>query len=189
MGPPIYIGGNQFFHLSLLFYQLSFNGATDLHRWKHIGETSSNWSYLASMGPPIYIGGNKKVPYILWMGWMASMGPPIYIGGNDLVPFQNTRIALLQWGHRFTSVETEKIRNPNGFGFRFNGATDLHRWKHYKTKDDIYYYYTLQWGHRFTSVETSRNNIRSNGYSRLQWGHRFTSVETAVLSTSTTIHT
>jgi len=41
MGPPIYIGGN---HLSFTFClggKGSFNGATDLHRWKPPQPTSS----------------------------------------------------------------------------------------------------------------------------------------------------
>jgi len=39
---------------------------------------------------------------------MASMGPPIYIGGNRHRGSANTVLARkLQWGHRFTSVETD----------------------------------------------------------------------------------
>ena len=35
------------------------------------------------------------------------MGPPIYIGGNTPSPVGGTiGGVLLQWGHRFTSVET-----------------------------------------------------------------------------------
>ncbi len=59
------------------------------------------------------------------------MGPPIYIGGNVYyVGALVAKTAGLQWGHRFTSVETIVL----GFAVErlvlcFNGATDLHRWK------------------------------------------------------------
>ena len=39
----------------------------------------------------------------------ASMGPPIYIGGNLVANLAtNLTILALQWGHRFTSVETRE---------------------------------------------------------------------------------
>mgnify|MGYP006870514969 CR=1 FL=1 len=108
------------------------------------------------------------------------MGPPIYIGGNryDAGHRRETRLRL-QWGHRFTSVETY--------------LQSIWRCRRYR----------LQWGHRFTSVETDRYPplgivqqfasmgppiyIGGNGGVEvlitwlerlLQWGHRFTSVET-----------
>jgi len=113
----------------------------------------------------------------------ASMGPPIYIGGNMSAFLPAYRVLIqLQWGHRFTSVETADVIVP----------VPLPK--------------TLQWGHRFTSVETNtllyRADIvqvasmgppiyiggnKSNPVygdfhnSRLQWGHRFTSAETRVL--------
>ncbi len=37
---------------------------------------------------------------------------------------------------------------------RFNGATDLHRWKLFYPDLVEARKYVLQWGHRFTSVET-----------------------------------
>jgi len=83
------------------------------------------------------------------------MGPPIYIGGNSGMRSRSPVSGLLQWGHRFTSVETRKEIDVNmvraiasmgppiyiGGNDRlldlidkqkpsFNGATDLHRWKH-----------------------------------------------------------
>ncbi len=58
------------------------------------------------------------------------MGPPIYIGGNVDCLDEETFSYELQWGHRFTSVETS---------IRLKGVDKI-------TK--------LQWGHRFTSVET-----------------------------------
>jgi len=110
---------------------------------------------------------------------VASMGPPIYIGGN---------------------THGEGGRRP--LQDRFNGATDLHRWKQNHRYRDRTGAVTLQWGHRFTSVETAKalnQLVESSKASmgppiyiggndllfftkgkptKLQWGHRFTSVET-----------
>ncbi len=131
MGPPIYIGGNK-------------RGCQ-----REIGY------HTASMGPPIYIGGNIDTEWH-WTGWIwASMGPPIYIGGN-MQPWRcSTPGEKLQWGHRFTSVETE---------YYPSGLKERQVW--------------LQWGHRFTSVETLTMAHEESPEKRLQWGHRFTSVET-----------
>jgi len=83
------------------------------------------------MGPPIYIGGNGCFVENQPGGNAASMGPPIYIGGNDENgQIIKTKQRQLQWGHRFTSVETHPTE---------------------KGLDDPQ---SLQWGHRFTSVET-----------------------------------
>ncbi len=61
------------------------------------------------------------------------MGPPIYIGGNGMrgVVVQGLQ-DMLQWGHRFISVETCGARRGGPVGRRFNGATDLYRWKLYQ---------------------------------------------------------
>ena len=64
----------------------------------------------------------------------------------------------LQWGHRFTSVETNFIEEEIKEGKK------------------------LQWGHRFTSVETVIKSISYCKIIWLQWGHRFTSVETILFS-------
>ena len=59
MGPPIYIGGNDLIDPLTWMASYGFNGATDLHRWKHeIPEINQVVDFYASMGPPIYIGGN-----------------------------------------------------------------------------------------------------------------------------------
>ncbi len=85
MGPPIYIGGNRPQPTTLHLSTAGFNGATDLHRWKHAVNVQA-------------------------------------------VPAQRA----LQWGHRFTSVETkEKEKDHETSSGGFNGATDLHRWKQY----------------------------------------------------------
>ena len=86
---------------------MRFNGATDLYRWKRGQDwTGGDGIGRASMGPPIYIGGNHPASSCDWDRPRASMGPPIYIGGNgehqELVPLPRVR---------------------------FNGATDLYRWK------------------------------------------------------------
>jgi len=83
-----------------------FNGATDFHRWKSwLAKLTERESVLASMGPPIFIGGNLDLNGI-------ARSPP-----------------MLQWGHRFSSVE---IVNGN-YGSMYG--------------------HSLQWGHRFSSVE------------------------------------
>jgi len=133
------------------------------------------------------------------------MGPPIYIGGNRYdVLHIGRKHSRLQWGHRFTSVETKcsgKTRSPI---VSFNGATDLHRWKRVLNRAGSPHIPALQWGHRFTSVETGTQSMVWKGKldasmgppiyiggntfiflyiclraNALQWGHRFTSVETA----------
>ena len=131
MGPPIYIGGNSQSHLPHVQFQGSFNGATDLHRWKH-----------------------------------------------RVIGFLQGLAMLLQWGHRFTSVETSRIPRTVQENRSFNGATDLHRWKPPFNVLMTAQGCPLQWGHRFTSVETVGIQILLMHIMMLQWGHRFTSVET-----------
>ncbi len=107
MGPPIYIGGNFFPQADRFDILKSFNGATDLHRWKHDD----------------FLSGINQI-------YKASMGPPIYIGGNTVeAEITGTEADKLQWGHRFTSVETRDLPTRREQRQRFNGATDLHRWK------------------------------------------------------------
>ncbi len=68
---------------------------------------------------------------------------------------------MLQWGHRFTSVETDDFLKIDVSYFKgFNGATDLHRWKPVEGIKPSIEIQLLQWGHRFTSVETGDNPIR-----------------------------
>ncbi len=107
MGPPIYIGGNALRGCPRSAAVESFNGATDLHRWKR--HTVARHQHRA----------------------------PRFNGATDLHRWkhQSCRFGFfhgigLQWGHRFTSVETkhgEVVFGETRAGF--NGATDLHRWK------------------------------------------------------------
>ncbi len=85
---------------------------------------------LASMGPPIYIGGNSE-PDEEWLRkHVASMGPPIYIGGNDLIVQQAVQSRFASMGPPIyiggNSTDTPTTTDDHT---RFNGATDLHRWK------------------------------------------------------------
>jgi len=83
------------------------------------------------MGPPIYIGGNYS--------YYRDPDPQrsCFNGATDLHRWKLLLVGrisqppeLLQWGHRFTSVETfTRLADP---------ALKA----------------SLQWGHRFTSVET-----------------------------------
>ncbi len=62
MGPPTYIGGNFDGRRRAQNHHGRFNGATDLHRWKHVLLHDPHVGVcLASMGPPTYIGGNCEV--------------------------------------------------------------------------------------------------------------------------------
>ena len=156
------------------------------------------------MGPPIYIGGN------VYYGWggeknaFASMGPPIYIGGN-LEPSLQFRIRCfrLQWGHRFTSVETSidilapepecpaSMGPPIYIGGNveglpsevillegFNGATDLHRWKPNRIHRESYKGKCFNGATDLHRWKQSRLLVLDVDEEGLQWGHRFTSVET-----------
>ena len=83
------------------------------------------------MGPPIYIGGNGSTNRTLMPKRPASMGPPIYIGGNPVADVDHA--APLIRFNGATDLHRWKLRpravGLMGYGFRFNGATDLHRWK------------------------------------------------------------
>ncbi len=108
MGPPIYIGGNKRKKRASASRNLGFNGATDLYRWKpKVGLKPIQKEELASMGPPIYIGGNIRC----FRCYRASA--ECFNGATDLYRWKHfrgkERLApeiLLQWGHRFISVET-----------------------------------------------------------------------------------
>jgi len=107
MGPPIYIGGNEVMPGATNARIVSFNGATDLHRWK------------LSAQPVL---GMDAVE-LQWGHRFTSV---------ETIPssvFSKDKKMPLQWGHRFTSVETSTpTKKPNPHR-GFNGATDLHRWK------------------------------------------------------------
>ena len=81
------------------------------------------------------------------------MGPPIFIGGNAAESAGRWRRQMLQWGHRFSSVEMTAMK------LQMIG-------------DDA-----LQWGHRFSSVEIWNAEWADARAQQLQWGHRFSSVE------------
>ncbi len=136
MGPPIYIGGNNSALVIYISQLQRFNGATDLHRWKrweltffHRNQNVLQWGHRFT-SVETYSQG-----YLRCFSGYASMGPPIYIGGNIECGEDFLNVFALQWGHRFTSVETPAIRAAReAGGTGFNGATDLHRWKHLPSK-------------------------------------------------------
>jgi len=154
-----------------------FNGATDFHRWKELF---------------VAIGSECCA---------ASMGPPIFIGGKMTMAQADTGRVSLQWGHRFSSVESAVCRTRTSSRKCFNGATDFHRWKVAWMEANYTQEQWLQWGHRFSSVESCnlpsaplRDQPASMGppifiggkgaraeqkriAKALQWGHRFSSVE------------
>jgi len=130
------------------------------------------------------------------------MGPPIFIGGNTDTDVDALRKQVLQWGHRFSSVEirvgeagvartTAASMGPPIFiggnatwhnakliaSICFNGATDFHRWKSSSSSCAPITIAVLQWGHRFSSVEMHAGGGSGDVPTPLQWGHRFSSVE------------
>ena len=129
------------------------------------------------MGPPIFIGGNQYRSRRCGALTAASMGPPIFIGGNAAESAGRWRRQMLQWGHRFSSVEMTCAWWTLRTRYRFNGATDFHRWKSDGAGREGHCHTRLQWGHRFSSVEMEASRPRSSPQSPLQWGHRFSSVE------------
>jgi len=62
------------------------------------------------------------------------MGPPIFIGGKRLSAHRRRQTCKqLQWGHRFSSVESLNRSQTRPRTGSFNGATDFHRWKVWRT--------------------------------------------------------
>ena len=133
MGPPIYIGGNGGVHprpikekqlqwghrfisvetpitaQPLLLLWSSFNGATDLYRWKHVQEEEITYLRKSFNGATDLYRWKLRARQALQAQMEASMGPPIYIGGNVNVRVGTCGIVRLQWGHRFISVETTYV--------------------------------------------------------------------------------
>ena len=62
------------------------------------------------MGPRFCKRGNGDPVWHRQLQLLASMGPRFCKRGNTGVPVKNSqRLALLQWGHAFVSVETAGI--------------------------------------------------------------------------------
>ncbi len=156
MGPPIYIGGNSAISSRLQLPPSRFNGATDLHRWK----------------PP-----RRDWP-------LRSCRR--FNGATDLHRWKRKKtydychtVFKLQWGHRFTSVETSRFSDESGtFSLASMGPPIYIGGNLPQRSTTAYYLPELQWGHRFTSVETIAPSSHQLWRDALQWGHRFTSVET-----------
>jgi len=132
------------------------------------------------MGPPIYIGGNKAT-------LSSTLSPsPGFNGATDLHRWKlghaldcTVKAFRLQWGHRFTSVETPRVRRLTRLLLEsFNGATDLHRWKRIGLVDGCGCHSGFNGAtdlHRWKPTGSMAFSPITNW---LQWGHRFTSVET-----------
>jgi len=113
MGPPIYIGGNHPAGYQILRVQICFNGATDLYRWKPSNVRTTRLA-----------------------GWCFNGATDLYRWKLNNAPDLAGLLDVLQWGHRFISVETR----PSLSEARDN-------WE-------------LQWGHRFISVETREKSLQ-----------------------------
>ena len=179
MGPPIFIGGK-----CGVGDQASAVLQASMGPPIFIGGKTSPWacrqsSRAASMGPPIFIGGKQTLCCARLAGPQASMGPPIFIGGKYVCERCGEAVfGVLQWGHRFSSVERPNIPKTNtartcasmgppifiggkrpaascarATSSLFNGATDFHRWKGLRSAKRCSMTIPLQWGHRFSSVE------------------------------------
>ena len=89
---------------------------------------------LASMGPPLFSDGDRAVPLVAVLLVAASMGPPLFSDGDLMsTELYSTWASVLQWGHRFSAMETPLI-----------------------IVAVILYGAWLQWGHRFSAMETCR---------------------------------
>ncbi len=131
MGPPIFIGGNRPSGREKRSSLWCFNGATDFHRWKYLGDFRRQfmrkWLQWGHRFSSVEMG---KVEVAHASLGEASMGPPIFIGGNTISRKSRSLLSVpLQWGHRFSSVEITLTLG--------SGANVI----------------SLQWGHRFSSVE------------------------------------
>ena len=88
----------------------------------------------------------------------------------------------LQWGHRFTSVETRRFPVPPAAMQNASMGPPIYIGGNMSAFLPAYrVLIQLQWGHRFTSVETADVIVPVPLPKTLQWGHRFTSVETNTL--------
>ena len=106
------------------------------------------------MGPRLFRRGNSELDPGIHCHYVASMGPRLFRRGNGISDNIIIFIAMLQWGHVFSDVETRNLLTE------MNGNA------------------ALQWGHVFSDVETLVFAfIYSNTYA-LQWGHVFSDVET-----------
>jgi len=132
MGPPIFIGGKYGGLLATLTAWCEASMGPPIFIGGKFETRITTWcAAISSMGPPIFIGGKALLRCThAFHARISSMGPPIFIGGKKtLRPLCTICRELLQWGHRFSSVESV----ARG---KFSNS---HR--------------RLQWGHRFSSVE------------------------------------
>jgi len=132
MGPPIFIGGNEWErNESLRNSKLqwgrrfssaemtcisdrsigrdsSFNGAADFHRRKCSAVVRAAMIRLASMGPPIFIGGNRAGLHFLLGGLkLLQWGRRFSSAEMPVNGVSSDPIGALQWGRRFSSAEIE----------------------------------------------------------------------------------
>ena len=131
MGPPIFIGGKDALRTQRRGRQTLFNGATDFHRWK------GGVAYTITPQPRLF---NGATDFHRWKGSTAAFAASnsrFFNGATDFHRWKEesdtltSKIAkLLQWGHRFSSVESGDVPAISGpCAEFFNGATDFHRWK------------------------------------------------------------
>ena len=84
----------------------------------------------------------------------ASMGPRLFGRGNQYIMGSAKACAVLQWGHAFSDVETDRSRRARRRRRSFNGATPFRTWKLVSPCDGLLGQRKLQWGHAFSDVET-----------------------------------
>ncbi len=181
MGPPIFIGGKLLFLGNFRGYFrglqwghrfssverpvprnpslwiVSFNGATDFHRWKeHQPTPRPSRRRAASMGPPIFIGGKRRFPPSRVVPIVCFNGATDFHrwkeGRREHGPGKETRFNGATDFHRWKDPMADGVRYER---HRFNGATDFHRWKGRRHRQEMRRGFALQWGHRFSSVESS----------------------------------
>ncbi len=70
------------------------------------------------------------------------------------------------------------LRMNDGYKFRFNGATDLHRWKPWRRTGIVVRHFASMGPPTYIGGNAAELKAEWTPLLELQWGHRLTSVET-----------
>ncbi len=110
MGPPIFIGGNNGRISDSWNAAYCFNGATDFHRWKSPGPRGSSSRF------PCF---NGATDFHRWKWGLRGTGRVSSASFNGATDFHRWKLLVLrvlldnlpvlQWGHRFSSVEIWRL--------------------------------------------------------------------------------
>ena len=208
MGPPPFGDGNVVSALPRPLRDSSFNGATAFRRWKRDYAAINAWMryrpfngatafrrwklvvvgagvcafVLPSMGPPPFGDGNLRSLYLVSASRTTFNGATAFrrwklgSSGNSF-----GRGCRLQWGHRFSAMETRTT-------FTASATPAFLQWGHrlsaMETRKSVNCGISgliLQWGHRLSAMETSSLYTKDDLQVDLQWGHRLSAMETGLV--------